>query len=181
MPEESALYGVAAEFDTPDALMEALGAVRDRGYGRLDTLSPLPLAGADQALGLRPPLLGRIAFAAVLLGGIGCFGMILYATMASYPFNVAGRPFLSWPYYVIPSFASAMAMGAVIVTAAMLFLDRLPRLHHPVFNIAGIEGVTEDRLFLVVEARSDSFDPAAVERALAALPHRPIRMQRVLR
>lgn len=181
MPEDSALYGVAAEFASPEALLAALHAIRDRGYGRLEALSPMPLPGVDQALGMRHPLLGRITCAAVLLGGIGCFGMILFATMVSYPFNVAGRPFLSWPYFLVPSFATAMAVGAIAVTAAMLFFDRLPRLHHPAFNIDGIDGVSEDRLFLMVEARSASFDPFVVERALAALPHRPIRLQRVLR
>lgn len=181
MPEESALYGVAAEFDTPEALMAGLEAMRDRGFGRLDALSPLPLSGADQALGLRAPLLGRIALGGVLLGGCGCFGMIVYATIADYPFNVAGRPLLSWPYYVVPSFATAMAVGAILVAAAMLFLDRLPRLNHPVFNIDGIEGVTQDRLFLVVEARAEEFDPRAVEQVLAGLQRRPVRTQRVPR
>ncbi|MBN8901397.1 MAG: hypothetical protein BGO51_11045 [Rhodospirillales bacterium 69-11] len=181
MPENSALYGVAAEFETPEALMAGLEAMRDYPFGRLDALSPLPLAGAGEALGLRAPLLGRIALGSVLLGGFGCFGMILYATMVSYPFNVAGRPIFSWPYYVIPSFATAMAVGAIAVAAGMFFLNRLPRLNHPVFNIDGVQEVTADRLFLVVEARSESFDPHVVERVLADLPRRPIRIQRVPR
>ena len=63
----------------------------------------------------------------------------------------------------------------------MLFLDRLPRLNHPAFNIDDIDGVTQDRMFLVVEARSDDFDPAAVEHVLRALPDRPRRIQRVPR
>jgi MFS family permease len=147
----------------------------------IDVYSPLPLQGAEEALALRPPVLGRIAFAGVVLGGCGCFAMCVYATVVSYPFIVAGRPLFSWPYFIIPSFASAMAVGAVAVAAGMLFLDRLPRLNHPAFNIEGIDGVTQDRMFLIVEARSDDFDPAVVEHTLRALPERPRRMQRVPR
>lgn len=184
MPEaekEREFYGVSAEFATPEALIAAADALRQRDIGRLDTMSPLPIPGINIALGMRPPILGWIAMAGVLVGGFGTFGMIVYATVASYPFNIGGRPLFSWPYYVIPSFAIATMLGAVAVTVGMLFLDRLPRLNHPVFNIDGIENATQDRLFLVVEARSEDFDARAVELALAALPMRPLRIQRVPR
>jgi Protein of unknown function (DUF3341) len=181
MSEESEFYGIAAEFAEPGGLLAAASALRSRNIGHLDTLSPLPIPGMNTALGVHARPLGMAAVAGVLLGGCGCFGMIVYATVFGYPFNVAGRPLLSWPYYVIPSLAAAMATAAVLVFAVMLFLDRLPRLNHPVFNIDGIQGVTVDRLFLIIEARSDDFDATAVERALAELPVRPLRIQRVPR
>ncbi len=74
-----------------------------------------------------------------------------------------------------------MLTGAVVLVLAMLFLDRLPRLNHPVFNIDGIEGATRDRLFVAVEARSAAFDPLEVQRFLADLPLRPLRIQVVPR
>jgi hypothetical protein len=178
---EPQLYGVSAEFATPEALLAAASLLRELGIGRLDMLSPLPIPGAAEALGLGPPALGRLALGGVLLGGFGCFGMIVFATVYSYPFDIGGRPLLSWPYYVIPSFAAAMLVGAIVVSFGMFFLGRLPRLNHPVFNIDGIEGVSQDRLFLVVEARTEDFDPRAVEHQLASLPMRPLRIQRVPR
>lgn len=174
-------YGVAAEFAAPDALLAAVVRLRERDIGLLDALSPLPIPGMGEALGHRGPTLGAVASAVAALGGAGCFAMIAYATMVGYPFNIGGRPFFSWPSYVIPSFAIAMMTAAVAVFVAMLFLDRLPRLNHPVFNIVGIEGVTQDRLFLVVEAREDDFDADSVERELVALPVRPLHIQRVPR
>jgi hypothetical protein len=182
MSEQNAeFYGVSAEFATPEALAAAVTELRRRNIGLLETFSPLPIPGIDRALGLRGPSLGIAAIAGVLAGGIGCFGMILIATLWAYDFLIAGRPRFSWPYYVIPSFASAMAVGAIFVFLAMLYLCRLPRLNHPVFNIDGIEGVTQDRLFLVVESRAEDFDADAVEHALAGLPIRPLRIQRVPR
>ena len=181
MSEESKLYGVSAEFATQEALLAAVTALRQRDFGQVDAFTPLPVPGMNVALGLRPPILGQIALGGVLLGGIGCFGMITYATVMFYPFNIAGRPLFSWPYYVIPSFAAAMLTGAVLMVLAMLFLDRLPRLNHPVFNIDGIEGATQDRLFVAVEARSEEFDPLEVQRFMADLPQRPLRIQVVPR
>lgn len=178
---DSEYYGVAAEFATPDALLAAVIRLREEGIGLVDAFSPLPIPGMDQALEILGPTLGTVALAGVLLGGCGCFGMIVYATIAGYPFEIAGRPLFSWPYYVVPSFASAMMVAAVLVFVAMLFLSRLPRLNHPAFNIDGINGITRDRLFLVVEARSADFDAAAVERELNNLPIRPLRLQQVPR
>lgn len=181
MAEEAKLYGVAAEFADRESLLAAVVALRQRAFGMVDAYSPLPVPGMAAALGMRGPTLGSVAMIGVLIGGFGCFGMICYATMLSYPVNIAGRPFFSWPYYVIPSFAAAMLMGAVVVFVTMLFLDRLPRVNHPVFNIDGFVGATQDRLFVAVEARSEEFDPLEVEQFLADLPRRPLRIQRVPR
>lgn len=181
MAEQAKLYGVAAEFGTTEGLLAAASALRQRNFGVVDAYSPLPVPGLNEALALRSPVLGWIALAGVLVGGFGCFAMMTFATVADYPLNVAGRPLWSWPYYVIPSFAFGMLSGAVLLVVAMLFLDRLPRINHPVFNINGIEGATQERLFIAVEARSDQFDADAVERFLAGLPIRPLRTQRVPR
>lgn len=181
MSEESKFYGVAAEFATPAAMLAAAVRLRERGIGLLDALSPLPIPGIETAIGAPGPPLGPVALGGFLLGGGGCFGMIVFATVAGYPFNIAGRPLFSWPYYVIPSVAAATLTAAVLVFVAMLFLDRLPRLNHPVFNIDGIDGVTQDRLFLIVEARSDDFAAETVEQALVELPERPLHIQRVPR
>jgi hypothetical protein len=181
MAEAPKLYGVAAEFATQEGLLAAVAALRAGRFGVVDAYSPLPVPGMGDALALRGQVLGWITLAAVLLGGFGCFAMINFATVADYPFNIGARPLWSWPLYVIPSFAAAMAGGAVAVFVSMLFLDRLPRINHPVFEIDGIEAVTQDRMFVAVEARSDDFDPNEIERVLAHLPVRPLHIQRVPR
>lgn len=181
MAEHPELYGVAAEFATQDGLLAAVVALRAGRLGVVDAYSPLPVPGMEDALALRGPVLGWVTLAAVLLGGFGCFAMISFATVADYPMNIGARPAWSWPLYVIPSFAAAMACGAVAVFVAMLFLDRLPRINHPVFEIDGSERITQDRFFVAVEARSEDFDPDAVERVLAGLRTRPLRIQRVPR
>ena len=175
------LWGVSAEFESAADLVAALRALRDRGLGRLDVFSPVPVPEVDAVLSLPYGHIGLFSIAAAIAGGLLMMGMCLYATIVSYRFNIGGRPLVSWPSYVVPTVSFAMLCGAVAAVAAFLLLNRLPRLNHPAFNIPDFREVTEDRFFLVVEARDEEFNPAAVEyvmRALAAPPSRTSRVPR---
>ena len=187
MPEEEGarhgppLFGVSAEFTTPEALVDAAWAMRAHGLNRLEAYSPVPVAGLTQALPLAEPPLARLAVIVALAGGLAFAGMIVYATGFDYVFNIGGRPRLSWPLYVIPSVSAGMLAAAIAVFLLLLFLNRLPRLNHPVFNIDGFGRASQDRYFLCVEAESEGFDPAEIERHLAALHEGPVAIQRVPR
>ena len=178
---EAPLFGVSAEFTTPRALLEAVLALRDRRFGRLDCFSPVPVAGLARAMRLRPASMHWYAAGGFVVGFVAMMGMCLYATGYDYVFDIGGRPRFSWPAFVVPSVSFAALLGALAVGLAMLMLNRLPRLNHPAFNIPDFGRVTQDRFFLAVEARDDRFSPEAVEAALARLRDRPVAVRRVRR
>jgi hypothetical protein len=77
-----------------------------------------------------------------------------------------------------------MMSGTLAVHAVLLFVNRLPRLNHPAFNIPGFGRATQDRYFLAAEARGPGFDAERLARQLAALPEgagRPLAIARVPR
>lgn len=175
------LWGVAAEFDTAEAMLSALHGLRGRGLGRLDAFSPVPVPGAAEALGLRNKPIYPFAAAGALIGAGLMFGMCTYATIWGYRFNIGGRPLFSWPSFVVPSVSFGALSGTIVVFSLMLLLNRLPRLNHPAFNIRNVVRATADRFFVAVEASDDSFDADAVEAAIAALPSQPRAVSRVPR
>jgi hypothetical protein len=179
--EAAPLHAVAAEFPSADALLAAVLGLRQHNLGRLDAHSPVPIRGMGEALGLDGSFLGLLALCAVGLGFAASMGMCLYATAADYLFDIGGRPRLSWPAFVVPSFSFALMAGAVAVYLTMLFLNRLPRLNHPAFNIPDFHRVTQDRYILTVEDDHHPLDPEAVEAALARLPEPPTAVMRVPR
>ena len=179
---DAPIHAVAAEFDSGDALLASVHALRGRDLGRLDALSPVPIAGMGEALSLSSSSMSLIAVGAVLLGFAGMMGMCLYATAADYVFNIGGRPLVSWPAFVVPSVSFSLMTGAVATYLSMLFLNRLPRLNHPAFNIPDFTRVTQDRYFLTVSERSGAaLDLDAIEAALDGLADRPVRVTRVPR
>ncbi len=175
------LWGVSAEFDTADGMLAALAALRDRDLGRLDAYSPVPVRGAAEALRLPRRPLYPFALAGAALGAALMFGLCTYATMVSYRFDIGGRPLFSWPSFVVPSVSFAALTGSLAVVAAMMALNRLPRLNHPAFNIPRFTRATEDCFFVAVEGRDDDFDADRVEAAFVALTPQPRRIRRVPR
>ncbi len=64
------LYGLMAEFDDPDELLQATWRARSEGYRVMDAYTPMPIEGLAEALDFRPDWVARIVFVAGCLGGL---------------------------------------------------------------------------------------------------------------
>lgn len=175
------LWGVSAEFDTPEAMLSAIRSLHPCKFGRLDAFSPVPVEGASEALELPLRPVYPFALIAAVIGALAMFGMCTYATIWGYRFDVGGRPLFSWPAFIVPSLSFGGLLAAVVVYSLMLIMSRLPRLNHPAFNIHNFTRVTADRFFVAIEARDEHFDLDAIEAAFASLTQRPHFIHRVPR
>jgi hypothetical protein len=151
------LYGLMAEFDTQEELLAAAHATHRAGYRHTDAYSPFPVHGVAEALGLprsRVPLL-------VLVGGLVGFatGLLMqyWMTVIAYPINVGGRPMVSWPSWVVPTFETTVLFAAFAAVFGMFALNRLPMPYHPAFNAPNFERASEDGFFLCIEATDPNF------------------------
>jgi ActD protein len=152
------VFGLMAEFDDPDLLIEAARRCRAEGYRRLDAYTPFPVEGLAEALGVRERALPYLALCAGAAGGLGGYLMLWWMNGVDFPLNVGGRPLNAWPAFAVPSFEMTILGAVLAVIFGMLALNRLPRLHHPVFNSDRFRRVTVDRFFLAVETGDPRFD-----------------------
>lgn len=167
MVESQRLFAVLAAFDTPERLVEAVRAIRAQGFCQVDAFTPFPVKGLEDALDFRD----RRVPAAMLIGGIvgaaaGFFMQV--GTNLDYPLRIGGRPLVALPAFMMITF-ELMVLGAVLACLATMFIaNRLPRLHHPIFDADGFDLSADDRFYLAILAE-EPFDRDEAGKALAAL------------
>jgi hypothetical protein len=166
---ELPLYGMMAEFEQPEQILDAAKSAYAAGYRRMDAYSPLPIHGLSDAIGFHKTRLPLI----VLIGGIiGCFtgfGFQYWVSVINYPVIIGGKPMNSWPSFIPVTFECTILFAALSAVFGMLALNGLPQPYHPVFNVDRFERATRDRFFLCIEARDPKFDRVATRTFLEGL------------
>jgi len=152
------LFGLAAEYDTPEQVLAAANAARKAGYRSMDAYTPYPVEGLDAALGQPTSRLGFVVLLVGLAGIALGFGMQWYASVEFYPLNVGGRPLNSWPNFIVITFEITVLLSALTAAFGMLARNGLPQPYHSIFNTPGFERATRDRYFLCIEAADAKFD-----------------------
>ncbi|HST52809.1 MAG TPA: DUF3341 domain-containing protein [Pyrinomonadaceae bacterium] len=153
-----ATYGLLAEFDNPTDAVAAARRVHEEGYRRIDAFSPFPVEELSEAIGVHKTHMPLIVLIGGLLGGTLGFLLQVYIEVFSFPINVGGKPYYSWPAFVPITFECTVLGAAFFAVFGMLALNRLPEPYHPVFNAPSFALASRDRFFVLVESADPKFD-----------------------
>lgn len=164
-----AVYGVVAQFDTPEKMVDAARKANAAGYTRMDCFSPYPVGEAADAMGFYKSEMGPVMFIGGMLGATCGFLMQYLLGTYAFPINVGGRPFMSWPSFVPITFELMVLTASLSGLFGLIAICGLPQLYHPLFNVPGFERASGDRFFLCIEAVDPKFDVAAVSDFLRGL------------
>jgi hypothetical protein len=156
--EESTLFGLMAEFETPDDLLVAAKATFAAGYRKIDGYSPLPVHGLGDAIGFPRTRLPWLVFCFGILGGICGYGLCYWVSVIEYPMNIAGKPLHSGPMFIPVTFELTILFAALSSAFGMFIANGLPQPYHPVFNVENFARASQDRFFLSIEADDPQFD-----------------------
>jgi hypothetical protein len=167
--QRSHLYGVMAEFDTTEQLVDAAVKSREAGYKFVNAYTPFLVEGLAEALGFRRSGVPLLTLIGGVLGGTGGFAMQYWISAVNYPLNIGGRPLNSWPAFIPVTFELTILGASTFAVFGMLAMNKLPQPHHPVFNVPRFTHASTDRFFLCIEARDPKFHLADTARFLQGL------------
>ncbi len=155
-----------AGFPAPEPLKAAVQRTRDAGCTPLDAFTPYPMVELTELLGR-----GRTDIPWWMLGGglamaVAFFFMEWLSATQLYPFDQGGRPFNSWPAFCVATVEISVLSAALTGFVCFLFKAGLPRLNHPVFNLAAFERASQDQFMLAVEPPDQPHGAGAARQAL---------------
>lgn len=153
------VYGVIGEFEDPHELVHAGRKIREMGYTRLDAMSPFPVHGIDDAIGVPYSKLGWIVICIGLCGTATALLLIWYCGAINDKFVIGGKPLFDFTFSIPVTFELTVLFSAFASLIGMLALNGLPRLYHPSFNYRNAHRASDDRFLLVIEADDPKFDP----------------------
>ncbi|MEY4386655.1 MAG: hypothetical protein RLY20_1938 [Verrucomicrobiota bacterium] len=162
------IHGIMAEYTTPADAMHAAEKVRDAGFRKWDVFTPFPVHGMDKAMGLKNSKVGWFSFIGGCTGYTTGMLMIWFLNAIDYKIMIGGKPMFS-PFSAFPpSYELTILLGAFGAIGGMLFLNRLPRLHHPLLKNKRFALATHDRFFVVIETADPKFNEVETRKLLEA-------------
>jgi len=187
----SPVYGLMVEFETPEELVLATRQVVAAGYKKLDAFSPFPIEEvSDLVSSARQKFhtLPLLVLGAGITGLATAFLLQWYTSAISfqifnfwrviidgYPLNIGGRPFNSWPAFMVVMFELTVLFSAGTAVVGMFGLNGLPLLYHPVFNVERFNLASTERFFLCIEATDPQFNLEQTKKFLEGLkPANPV-------
>lgn len=126
--------GVAGIFQDDLAILEAAEKMRKAGYKKFDAITPFPVHGMEDAIGIKRSGIPWVTFIAGITGG--SLGMLLqyWTSAVDWPIIVGGKPFFSIPAFIPVTFELTILFAALSSVGAMFFLNGLPTVDPPIID-----------------------------------------------
>jgi hypothetical protein len=167
-PEPKLDEAMLAEFGTAEAILAAAAHLSQLGVRRMEAWTPYPLPALDAHLGIPRSPIPRLVLGAGICGAAFAYLVQTWTSAWDYPLNVGGRPLHSGPAWIPITFETTVLFAVFTAVIATFAYAKLPRLHHPLYEIEGFERSTIDRFWLAIDTSDPLYDSTKVEQLLVS-------------
>jgi hypothetical protein len=157
--------GVAGIWLDDHELVAACHKVREAGFKKFDAITPFPVHGIEEAIGIQRSMIPWVTFFAGVTG-LGCGLLLQYWTSAvDWPINVGGKPFVSGPAFAPVMFELTILFAALASVGAMIALCKLPKVDPPLID----PDLTSHKFAIFIPENDVNYDAARAEQLLKSL------------
>lgn len=167
--KDTRIYGLMAEFDDVNSAITAAQSAYGAGYRKMDAYAPFPVEELSEAIGFHKNGVALVCLVGGLLGCTGAYFLQWWINTISYPINIGGRPFHSWPSFIIVTFEMTILFSGLSAVFGMLALNGLPMPYHPNFNVPQFDRASKDRFFIVIFSSDSKYDAVRTRQFLEGL------------
>lgn len=152
--------GIAGIWLDEHKMVEAARKTRESGVQHFEALSPFPIHGIDDAMGIPRSFIPWVTF---VFGVLGCsFGLWFtwWASAVDWPINIGGKPMWSLPAFIPVIFECTILLAALSSVGALFYITGLPKVDPPIID----PDLTCHKFALFVPEDSGRFDRAQLEK-----------------
>lgn len=126
--------GIAAIFETEAQVLKAANAVRSKGFTKFDAITPYPVHGMEEAIGIKRSWIPYVAFVMGVIGLSSGWLLTWWTSAVNWPLNIGGKPFHSLPAFIPIMFELTILFAALSSVAALFYACGLPRVNPPIIH-----------------------------------------------
>jgi hypothetical protein len=163
--------GIVGMYDDDHELVKACHKVREAGYRKFDAITPFPVHGIEEAIGIQRSMIPWVTFVAGITGCACGLGLQFWISAISWAINVGGKPFFSGPAFMPITFELTILFGALASVGAMIILCKLPRIDPPIID----PDLTSHKFAIFIPENDVNYDAVRAEQMLKSLGAQDVR------
>tara|TARA_Y100001958_G_scaffold159004_1_gene158782 strand:- start:466 stop:1017 length:552 start_codon:yes stop_codon:yes gene_type:complete len=146
--------GFAGIWEDEHQFVEAARKTREAGVEGFEAISPFPLHGIDEAMGIPRSFIPWVTFFAGLTGCAFGLWFTWWTSAVDWPIIIAGKPMWSLPAFIPVVFELTILFGALSSVGALIAICGLPKVEPPVIDAT----LSSHRFALFVPKKAKGFD-----------------------
>ncbi len=144
-------------------MVEAARKTREAGFKNFDAITPYPVHGIEEAMGIKRSWIPYICFSFGLLGCTFALWLTNYVAEVDWPINIGGKPLNLWaasPGFIPIVFEMTVLFAALSSVAALLFVAcDLPKVNPPIIDPT----LTSHNFAIFVDAEDSAYNTAKIQ------------------
>lgn len=154
--------GVAGIWLDEHKMVIAARKVRESGYTKFEAISPFPLHGIDEAMGIPFSWIPWVTLVFGMAGFLFATWFTWWASSVDWALIVGGKPMWSLPAFVPVMFELTILFAALSSIGALFFVCGLPQIDPPVIDPA----LSSHKFGLFIPEDDTGFNAAQIEKLL---------------